>query len=526
MSHRFVPRSSVVFTPAPLAQAMVAAAGDHDGCRWLDPCVGDGAFVAAIAHLGVAKERILAVDIAPRAGAHDSLALVERGTDFIDWATRRVGAVDRVVMNPPYVALSRLRGRILKNALEARLTSGKSLPFKANYWCAFVLRAVECLRTDGVLVAVLPAAWDFARYARLVRESIFSSFRDVTVIRSTAPLFPTVQDGSVVLVARGRGHSPAVVRRIEVSDHEGATHALRSLADGKVPSGAVLLRGLPATRTATTRLDDLIDIRIGAVTGDANYFLLTDTEREALNLPRSAVKPVLSRSRHLTTAVVSRKAWDALRQDGARVWLFRPVGSALRHRAVKKYLTQGKKGGACNTSGFKIRSREPWHRTPLPGRVDAFLSGMSKRLPFLVLREMPGLSATNTLYVVSFRNAAGNSERATLGILLLSSAVRRELARHARVYADGLLKFEPSELGGIQVPVVQPRRDAMSVFRRATALLLAGKEREAEALADAWIAGSASATPAASHGFVRPMTGECGATGRTAVVASARRALG
>jgi hypothetical protein len=78
-------------------------------------------------------------------------------------------------------------------------------------------------------------------------------------------------------------------------------------------------------------------------------------------------------------------------------------------------------------------------------------------------------------------------EKATLGLLLLTSAVRKELARHARVYADGLLKFEPTDLGAVRVPVVQPRKNAARVFRNATALLLAGREAEASAMADAWV---------------------------------------
>ena len=101
---------------------------------------------------------------------------------------------------------------------------------------------------------------------------------------------------------------------------------------------------------------------------------------------------------------------------------------------------------------------------------------------------MPGLTATNTLYVVRFRHATSASQRAALGVLLLTSTVRRELLRHARNYADGLLKFEPRELGSILVPKVGRITGAPGVFKRATALLLEGREAEAEALANKWVA--------------------------------------
>jgi adenine-specific DNA-methyltransferase len=115
------------------------------------------------------------------------------------------------------------------------------------------------------------------------------------------------------------------------------------------------------------------------------------------------------------------------------------------------------------------------------------MSGMSKRLPFLALRAMPGLTASNTLYVIRFKKRVTEAEKATLGLVLLTSSVRRELAQHARIYADGLLKFEPTDLGGVRVPVTESRKDAARVLRKATALLLTGREAEASAMADAWL---------------------------------------
>lgn len=482
----YVPDSSTVFTPQQLAAAMVRAGRDTSRSLWLDPCVGDGAFIAELAALGVRRDRILALDIAPAPGARDCFARTSRAVDFVEWAQQHGAAVDRVVMNPPYVALSRVRGRPLQNALQVTLADGKPLPFKANYWCAFVLRAVECLRQGGSLVAVLPAAWDFAKYAAPVRDSVARSFGEVTVIRCASPLFPTVQDGAVVVACARRGDRPCTVRRVEVPDLAGMVRALDDVAQGRVPRGASVVRGLAAAKEARIRLDEVVDIRIGAVTGDAHYFLLSEIERTEMGLPRSAVCPVLSKSKHLSTAVMDDREWEALRDAGARVWLFRPARAALSHPAVKKYLQRGQQGD-CNVQAFKISSRNPWHRTPLPRGIDGFMSGMSKRLPFLVLREMRGLTATNTLYVIRFRKPSSAAEKAALGVVLLTSGVRKELACHARVYADGLLKFEPTELGSVRIPIVVARRDAPDVLRRATALLLQGEEEEASLLADAWV---------------------------------------
>lgn len=482
-----IPSSSTVFTPEILAAAMVRAAGGGPGLSWLDPCVGDGAFIAAMSQAGVPPERIRALDISPAPAQNDSFARTERGVDFIDWAARHPASVDRIVMNPPYVALNRLRGALRARAIQLELSDGSRLPLRSNYWCAFILCGIQSLRPGGTMVAVLPSAWEFAQYAASIRDEVYEAFGDVTVIRCKKPLFPTVQEGTVVVVARRRGETAATLRHVSAPDLQGTVAVLREIAGHQIPRGASMVRRLSTAAEKQTRLGDLVHIRIGAVTGHARYFLLTEQERLTLGLPQAAVRPVVSRSRHLTAGVMTLQEWEKLRDQGERVWLFRPPDATLSHPAVDRYLQQGK-AGVCNIDGFKISFRDIWHRTPLPGRIDGFLSGMSKQLPFLSLRSMDRLTATNTLYVVRFKKARGEEDRAAVGLALLTSKVRRELAWHARVYADGLVKFEPNELARILVPSLSTRPDAMDVFERATALLLAEDEPAAEALADEWAA--------------------------------------
>ena len=156
MSARFVPSSSTVYTPQTLANAMVRALGDGETSAWVDPCVGDGAFVVALTAFGVPKARIHALDLAKKRSEQDGLARTFRGIDFIGWASRRPNVCDRLVMNPPYVALSRLRGKPRAAALRVRVDDEGFLRLKANYWCAFVLSAIShALRPGGALAVVL-----------------------------------------------------------------------------------------------------------------------------------------------------------------------------------------------------------------------------------------------------------------------------------------------------------------------------------------------------------------------------------
>lgn len=498
---RGVPQSSTVETPAALAAAMVAAIMGPGG-TWLDPCTGTGAFIQALRDAGVNRRNIRAVDLSRRASENDLLANVERGVDFVEWANEHAGVCDRLIMNPPYVMLGRLRGSPRRNALEVLLPDGKHLHLTANYWCAFMLLAIEAVRAGGSMVAVLPASWDYARYAVAVRKALRDAFGDVTEIRSASPLFPEVLEGAVVVVAKNRGGLGKTWRRLEVPNAVVTIELLKTLGSRTASSFSSSVSLLPVARQQLVPLGDLMDIRIGAVTGDASYFLLNETERVQLGLPKSSLKPALTRARHLTDAFLERAHWKKLLDAGERVWLFRPR-KGRKPPATQRYLAAGRRG-LCDLNAYKVRHRKVWYEVPLPSRVDGFISGMGKGLPFLTLRQMHSLTATNTLYVVQFRRqVSGKQARASAALALITTAARRELRRHARVYADGLLKFEPAELARVCVPMWRSTRGASVALMSALNKLVAGDTVGACAIADSWFAAQTKNAEAQSRSLRR-----------------------
>jgi hypothetical protein len=384
-----------------------------------------------------------------------------------------------------------LKGKPRATALGVRVDEEGLLRLKGNYWCAFVLSAIRTLRLGGGLAVVLPAAWDYARYAGRVRAAVMRAFGDVTVVRSAMPLFPGVLDGAVVVIAKERGKQPATLRRVEVSDATEASRVLQAIADRKPLANASTVRTIVQPRRRQISLKDVMDVRIGGVTGDAHYFLLTEQERKAFGLPVAAMRPVITRARHLRSAFLTAAQWRKLLDAGERVWLFSPPASLVKHAAVAAYLRAGR-SGACRVNGYKIQARKPWCRTRLPEQIDGFLSGMSKKLPFLAVKQMPSLSATNTLYVVRFRATVDPPTKFAIGTSLLTSQMRRELGSRARVYADGLLKFEPAELGALRLTFPERLVGARAAFSAATTRLLAGDEAGASAIADEWVHGSSA----------------------------------
>jgi hypothetical protein len=244
---------------------------------------------------------------------------------------------------------------------------------------------------------------------------------------------------------------------------------------------------LPSVRRTNDvgKLGDAASIGIGGVTGDASFFLLNESQRIEHSLPVACLRPVISRARHLVSPSISRDVWERLKTKGERVWLFDPPPSVMLHYAVRDYIRWGVKSG-CNLQSQKIAERTPWYRARLPSLPDGYLSGMSSSGPIICFRNMDRLTATNTLYVVSFNRNLSASDRAAVSLALLTSRVADRLSRIGRSYADGLIKFEPIDLRKLEIPRVTQTRDAGRTYHRAVHQLLAGNVDCARAIVDLW----------------------------------------
>ena len=111
---------------------------------------------------------------------------------------------------------------------------------------------------------------------------------------------------------------------------------------------------------------------------------------------------------------------------------------------------------------------------------------MAQLGPWICLRAMPRLNATNTLYTVRFRGRLTPDEKAAWALSLLTSHSRRFLQSIRRVYPDGLVKYEPGDL--LDLPVLVPPKvpGARVWYLKTVGALLSGEVNEAKQMADEW----------------------------------------
>lgn len=472
-------RRCCVATPAVVADAMVRAIGDGPELRWLEPCVGGGAIVKAMRRSGVERERIRGVDLNSAPDVADELADVLRGVEFLTWASATTERFDRIVANPPYIPLVRAPKPARDAALQLRFR-GIAFDRRANCWAAFLLASIRLLRDGGSLVFLLPAAWEYAGYARALRRRIGHWFSSVSVIRSREPMCDNVSDANVVVVASGFRHGPKALQHIEVTDADAAVAAMFEATPLGLP------RKVPRARATGVTLGDILKIRIGTVAGDAQVFMLTDKQRRDFHLPETALRPVVTRARHVMSPWITRREWLNLRNDGERIWLFAPSDTDLEDPGVSSYIERS--SVLVKRDGYKLSRRRHWYEVPEAPPADVFLSGMSKVGPVMCLRRMKDLSATNTLYVGEFKVVTALEDRAGWALSFLSTTTRRALARVARRYPDGLLKIEPGDLMRVKLRTPCSNDQALETYKLALETLHSDGIVAAARVADAWLA--------------------------------------
>ncbi|MEM9368762.1 MAG: N-6 DNA methylase [Planctomycetota bacterium] len=481
------PLSCKVYTPRPLADAMVEAVADENCQRWLEPSCGTGVFIDALSDLGVPGKQIVGVDLDLKSSFADSRGQITRGSDFLTWASTRRSRFDCVVGNPPYVAVNRLPDGLKETASAIHDFDGVPVGDRSNTWYLFMIQAVRALRDGGNMAFVLPAACEYADYAALGRSRLTKLFGRVDLIRSRRPLFDGVSEGVVVLIARDKGAEQGLYRRHEVEDLAAVIGTIRQL-------GAFRAKCCPRNPAGTVgpekrRLADVVDVRIGGVTGDANYFVISEPERLLLRIPESAVVPILSRGKHVVCGQHTAGSWQRLRETGEKVWLFRPERQHLRQVAVRRYLELPEEDGGCRRSRYKIQKRSPWYHVPLPENPELFFTGMSGHGLWMCVNEFPGLNATNTLYVGTFKERLARRQKYAWALSMLTTPVQKQISRAKRMYADGLSKMEPGQIAELQIPVPPKIDRSVLCYREACNLYLEGKRSEASRMADSLVFG-------------------------------------
>ncbi len=459
----------------------------------LDPSCGSGVFLveaanrlrslrcdkgSALTGIDLDGEACAAAISVVEEAAHDAQTrIINR--DFFLVTPEDVGQVEVLLGNPPFVRYQAFSGGMRKRALKRAADGGVTLSRQSNAWAPFVIHAMSFLRPGGRMGLILPAELLHARYALPVFRCILEQFRHVSILTFNVPLFPTLSIQAIVLVADGAGSwcDDFRILRVQNMNGEGPWVTTGQWA-GKNPladdSGARTPRVseycLPpdlrstyhkvASSEMVRRLGEVMSVDIGYVTGDHDFFHLTEDGIRNWRIPRRFCVRSLRNARGIKGSIFSARDWERLGEMTAASYLFHvpPDTRGQELKRIRPYLAEGMRRGI--NRRYQCRSRDPWYSVRSVRVPDGFITSMSNGLPRMIVNDA-GVTASNSLHVVTRRPGIDQAFFKAVAASWYCSYTIVSTILEGHVLGGGLRKLEPSEAERVLL-VVPPNSDTSS----------------------------------------------------------------
>ena len=449
-----------VFTPRPIADWMAACVCAHRPARLLDPAVGDGVFIDAVADFCRCRKRPLprmdAFEIdSPtwqRFCARPCCTAQCRCEDFLlaDIPSR----YDAIIANPPYVRHHSIgKSTRVFEAMDRLL--GERIPRTMNLYGLFLLRIASLLSRRGVAAVITPAEWLNADFGVALKRHLLSSNLIDGIIHfdHAASVFDGVlTTASIVLLRRDRRPDDPVhfnqvsdIASLRTLDPRKGRELRREELDPA--SKWTPLFSSPVLRLPTgPRLGDIASCMRGIATGANDFFTLRPSDARKWKINRSDLTVCITKARQLTGSKVSSADIARMVARDERVYLLTPRSPISR--PVQRYLAEGRRQGVHRR--FLPSHRPTWYlpenRPPAPILVSVFARG-----GFKFVRNDAG-ALNLTAYHGIYLKSSDTDLIDELFAYLCSDEAAEQLKQHERIYAEGLRKLEPRDVESLPIP--------------------------------------------------------------------------
>lgn len=420
-------------------------------------------------------------------------------------------AFDVVIGNPPYLPYRKIDPAARCVALETARAEGINLDLRSSLWAYFVILGATYLKVGGRCAWVLPGSFLFSHYSQAIRSFVASRFARSRAFLLKERLFLAsgTEEQTVILLADGYDPKAEIsdadislsqeetlqalcesIGAWRLSETDSLGNSLGSCGDSvlaQVTEDARTHINSLRERCLPTALGSMFDIRIGLVTGNNKFFVVSEEQAASLGVEIEDLSVVLSK--FTQARGISLEPADVAPGGPRHVRKFLVSADLSKDipAAVKAYLNSYDSEAIAKTSTF--RKRKVWSM-PDDGRPPfAFLPVMHHAGPRLVLNHAK-INCTNTIHRAFLKPGVSLSpELVTISMLTSFSQISAEIV--GRRYGAGVLKHEPREADMIDLLLPKISKKSISTaFERIDTSLRRGESSSVMAIADELIYGS------------------------------------
>jgi hypothetical protein len=511
-------RLGVYYTPEPIAELLTEWAIRTAVDRVLEPSFGKCGFLEAVTRRLETEgnenplRQIYGFDVDENAfqgpleelTAENGVASNFRKKDFLEVAPEELSpdGFDVVIGNPPYVSHHNMERGQRRSASRALESSPFTLDRKASLWAYFVLHGLQFLNEGGRIAWVLPGSLFHSNYSQSVVDAITSSFERAVALQLGERVFKDegAEEHTIILLAEGwkAGRRAETLEVGYVSTLKDLHSRIEELQNGGWTGepydsriGYVFMKSEVADALQTVqdrcnvvRLGDRANVKIGIVTGDNRFFVISPSTAEKHDLQPGDWDFIFAKSKITSGVSLKEEDFRQAREDDQRCLLV--TAQEGMSSQLQSYFSQ--KAEEEIEGNVTFGKRDDW-RKPNDGEIpDAFFTYMQSLGPRLILNEAQ-VNSTNTIHRVDFKDVVDDREKKALAVSLMSTYSRLSAELEGRTYGSGILKLEIGETSRMQaiLPKSGPAEQVDNVYHRVDQCLREGKIDEAEAVANRFV---------------------------------------
>ena len=388
------------FTHPAIAQLMVDWVLQSGSATLYDPAFGLGAFRDVDFKNGFVEFKASEIDTDILAFCAD---VMKRDVSFVaheDYLTSWGRKHSNIVCNPPYMKFQQFLNRDVVADLFVHYTNIK-LPGHLNVASAFLLKSLFEMNGQGRLAYIMPTEFLNANYGGIVKYKLMEGGHLYSIIQFDCEkeIFPDATTSVGIVLYDASGSFSEVkfysVKRVEDLQQFSHLSPVQSIALEALDPKAKWLPYFESHHVAIhpsqmVRLSDYGRFSRGIATGANHFFVLRQSQAQALGLGARDCVACITRSAQITQSVFGQRDLQRLVDADNPLLLFSPQD--LPSASALKYIEWGESLGVQNA--FLTSRRNPWYKTEVRSSAPLLLGVFSRGGYKVILNQSDALNLT------------------------------------------------------------------------------------------------------------------------------------